>query len=510
MQNINKYILNIVILIFTLILFSCEKSNTPPNIIYILADDLGYGELGVYGQKIIETPHIDELANNGMIFTDHYSGSPVCAPSRSVFITGQHTGKTPIRGNDEWIERGDTWNYQAMFDDPSLEGQRPIPKNTITIAEVLKSAGYVTGMVGKWGLGAPNTEGTPNKQGFDFFYGYNCQRQAHTLFPMHLWRNEERDILNNKNIPPHANLKEGSNPNDESSYVDFHLNDYAPELMHNEALNFIDDNKDSPFFLYYASPLPHVPLQAPKKWINYYKRKFGDEKPYTGKSYFPSHSPRATYAAMISYLDEQVGDLIKKLKEINQLDNTLIIFTSDNGPTYTGGADTQYFDSANPFKTELGWAKGFVNEGGIRVPMIASWPTKIKPGSKSNQISAFQDMMPTFCDIIGIDVPLNIDGISIKPTLLGNFQKVTHEYLYWEFPAYKGQQAVRMGKWKGIRKNIFEGNMSIELYDISLDKQEQNNVAMIYPKIVEKISQIMIESHSPSPIIRFKFPQLGD
>jgi arylsulfatase len=510
MQNINKYILNIVILIFTLILFSCEKSNTPPNIIYILADDLGYGELGVYGQKIIETPHIDELANNGMIFTDHYSGSPVCAPSRSVFITGQHTGKTPIRGNDEWTERGDTWNYQAMFDDPSLEGQRPIPKNTITIAEVLKSAGYVTGMVGKWGLGAPNTEGTPNKQGFDFFYGYNCQRQAHTLFPMHLWRNEERDILNNKNIPPHANLKLGSNPNDESSYVDFHLNDYAPELMHNEALNFIDDNKDSPFFLYYASPLPHVPLQAPKKWINYYKRKFGDEKPYTGKSYFPSHSPRATYAAMISYLDEQVGDLIKKLKEINQLDNTLIIFTSDNGPTYTGGADTQYFDSANPFKTELGWAKGFVNEGGIRVPMIASWPTKIKPGSKSNQISAFQDMMPTFCDIIGIDVPLNIDGISIKPTLLGNFQKVTHEYLYWEFPAYKGQQAVRMGKWKGIRKNIFEGNMSIELYDISLDKQEQNNVAIIYPKIVEKISQIMIESHSPSPIIRFKFPQLGD
>ena len=510
MQNINKYISNIVILIFTLILFSCEKSNTPPNIIYILADDLGYGELGVYGQKIIETPHIDELANNGMIFTDHYSGSPVCAPSRSVFITGQHTGNTPIRGNDEWTERGDTWNYQAMFDDPSLEGQRPISKNTITIAEVLKSAGYVTGMVGKWGLGAPNTAGTPNKQGFDFFYGYNCQRQAHTLFPMHLWRNEERDILNNKNIPPHANLKEGSNPNDESSYVNFHLNDYAPELMHNEALNFIDDNKDSPFFLYYASPLPHVPLQAPKKWINYYKRKFGDEKPYTGKSYFPSHSPRATYAAMISYLDEQVGDLIKKLKEINQLENTLIIFTSDNGPTYTGGADTQYFDSANPFKTELGWAKGFVNEGGIRVPMIASWPTKIKPGSKSNQISAFQDMMPTFCDIIGIDIPPNIDGISIKPTLLGNFQKVSHKYLYWEFPAYKGQQAVRMGKWKGIRKNIFEGNMSIELYDISLDKQEQNNVAMIYPKIVEKISQIMIESHSPSPIMRFKFPQLGD
>ena len=333
-----------------------QPFNNKPNIIYILADDLGYGELGVYGQEIIETPHIDALANDGMLFTDHYSGSPVCAPSRSVFMTGQHTGHTPIRGNDEWKERGDTWNYQAMFDNPFLEGQRPIPDSTITIAEVLKSAGYSTGMVGKWGLGAPTTEGLPNKQGFDFFYGYNCQRQAHTLYPMHLWRNDERHLLSNKNVPPHVNLEDNADINDPLSYSDFELIDYAPELMHNEALNFIEKNQNNPFFLYYASPLPHVPLQAPKRWVDYYQSKIGSEEPYTGKSYFPNLTPRATYAAMISYLDEQVGDLIKKLKDIGQYENTLVIFTSDNGPTYAGGADTPFFDSAKPFKTEYGWA----------------------------------------------------------------------------------------------------------------------------------------------------------
>ena len=487
-----------------------QPFNNKPNIIYILADDLGYGELGVYGQEIIETPHIDALANDGMLFTDHYSGSPVCAPSRSVFMTGQHTGHTPIRGNDEWKERGDTWNYQAMFDNPFLEGQRPIPDSTITIAEVLKSAGYSTGMVGKWGLGAPTTEGLPNKQGFDFFYGYNCQRQAHTLYPMHLWRNDERHLLSNKNVPPHANLEDNTDINDPLSYSDFELIDYAPELMHNEALNFIDKNQNKPFFLYYASPLPHVPLQAPKRWVDYYQSKIGSEEPYTGKSYFPNLTPRATYAAMISYLDEQVGDLIKKLKDIGQYENTLVIFTSDNGPTYAGGADTPFFDSAKPFKTEYGWAKGFVHEGGIRVPMIASWPGRIKRGSRSNHISAFQDMMPTFCDIIGIPIPNNTDGISMKPTLFGKNQSNTHEYLYWEFPAYKGQQAVRMGKWKAIRRNIFDGNMKIELYDLNSDYREQNDVASAHPEIILKIKNFMVDSHTRSHLERFHFSQLGD
>ena len=504
---------SLVVLVFLLIGCDQQSKNKRPNIIYILADDLGYGELGVYGQKIIETPNIDALAKSGMIFTDHYSGSPVCAPSRSVFLTGQHTGHTPIRGNDEWTERGDTWNYQAMFDDSSLEGQRPIPDSTLTIAEVLKSSGYSTGMVGKWGLGAPMTEGVPNKQGFDFFYGYNCQRQAHTLYPMHLWRNEKRDILNNKNIAPHTDLEVAADPTDPNSYSNFELNEYAPELMHKEALQFIENNKEAPFFLYYASPLPHVPLQAPNKWVNYYNNKLGEEKPYTGKSnfsYFPNFTPRATYAAMISYLDEQVGDLVKKLKEIGQYNNTLIIFTSDNGPTYNGGTDTPFFNSAKPFKTEYGWAKGFVNEGGIRVPMIASWPGKIKNGSRSMLISAFQDMMPTFCDIAKISQPKNIDGISLLPTLLGTDQKQTHKYLYWEFPSYKGQQAVRMGKWKAIRRNIFDGNTDIELYNLEEDIQEQKNVADLYPEIISKIEIIMKDAHDPPIYNKFKFPQLGD
>ncbi len=504
---------SLVVLAFLLIGCDQQSKNKRPNIIYILADDLGYGELGAYGQKIIETPNIDALAKSGMIFTDHYSGSPVCAPSRSVFLTGQHTGHTPIRGNDEWTERGDTWNYQAMFDDPSLEGQRPIPDNTITIAEVLKSSGYSTGMVGKWGLGAPTTEGTPNNQGFDFFYGYNCQRQAHTLYPMHLWRNEKRDILNNKNIAPHTGLEMAADPTDPNNYLNFELNEYAPELMHKEALQFIENNKEAPFFLYYASPLPHVPLQAPKKWVDYYKSKLGEEKPYTGKSnfsYFPNFTPRATYAAMISYLDEQVGDLIKKLKDIDQYDNTLIIFTSDNGPTYNGGTDTPFFNSAKPFKTEYGWAKGFVNEGGIRVPMIASWPGKIKNGSSSMLISAFQDMMPTFCDIAKTSRPKNIDGISLLPTLLGADQNQIHKYLYWEFPSYRGQQAVRMGKWKAIRRNIFDGNTDIELYNLEEDIQEQKNVANFYPEIILRIETIMKDAHNPPLYDKFKFPQLGD
>ena len=493
-----------------MLLVSCGEKQNRPNIIYILADDLGYGELGVYGQELIETPHIDALAKTGMRFLQHYSGSPVCAPARSVLMTGQHSGHTHIRGNDEWTERGDTWDYEAMFDNPFLEGQRPLPDSIITVAEILQNAGYITGMVGKWGLGAPTTEGVPNKQGFDLFYGYNCQRQAHTLYPMHLWKNEVRDLLDNKMVPPHSNLKQGADPSDPASYNDFQLNDYAPELMHKEALNFIDENKEKSFFLYYASPLPHVPLQAPKRWVEYYQKKFGPEKPYIGKSYFPNPTPRATYAAMISYLDEQVGDIVAKLQDLGLYENTLIIFTSDNGPTYSGGADTPFFESAKPFKTERGWAKGYLHEGGIRVHMIASWPGHIEPNSKSDHLSAFYDVLPTMCEIIGLPIPDQTDGISLLPTLLNNSQKKKHEYLYWEFPAYNGQQAVRLGKWKGIRKDIFDGNLEVELYDLNNDIQEQNNLAPQYPEVVEKIEVIMKQEHIPSSLDKFKFSQLGD
>ena len=498
------------ILFCFLFIVSCGDEENRPNIIYFLADDLGYGELGAFGQEIIETPHIDKLAKSGMIFSQHYSGSPVCAPSRSVLMTGQHSGHTHIRGNDEWKERGDVWNYEAVFKNPLLEGQRPLLDSIVTIAEILQSAGYKTGTVGKWGLGAPETDGIPNKQGFDFFYGYNCQRQAHTLYPMHLWKNKEKHLLENKMISPHSGLINGANPNDPSSYKDFTLNDYAPELMHREALRFIDRNNKVPFFLFYASPLPHVPLQAPQRWVEYYQKIFGEEEPYTGKSYFPNLTPRATYAAMISYLDEQVGDVVAKLQDLGIYKNTLIIFSSDNGPTYTGGADTPYFDSAKPFRSDKGWAKGYLHEGGIRVPMVASWQGNILPNSISDHLSGFYDVMPTICDILDLPTPDHTDGISFLPILLNNEQKKKHEYLYWEFPGYNGQQAVRLGKWKGIRKNIFEGNLIVELYDLNNDIMEQNNIASQYPEVIKRIENIMKLEHIPSTLEQFKFVQLGD
>ncbi|NNF33171.1 MAG: arylsulfatase [Saprospiraceae bacterium] len=496
---------------FIFIFQSCNKNDPSekPNIIYILADDLGYGELGAYGQEIIKTPHIDALSEKGMIFTQHYSGAPVCAPARCVLLTGQHSGHAYVRGNDEWGERGKVWDYQAMSDNPFLEGQRPLPDSILTVAEMLQEAGYRTGMVGKWGLGAPTTEGVPNRQGFDFFYGYNCQRQAHTYYPMHLWKNEERDELDNKYVKLHANLEKGADPHDINSYDDFNLNEYAPELMHDEALKFIKRNKEDPFFLYYASPIPHLPLQAPQKWVDYYHQEFGEEEPFTGTSYFPCRYPRATYAAMISYLDEQVGELVSALRQMGQLDNTLIIFSSDNGPTYTGGADTPFFDSARPFRTEYGWGKGFTHEGGIRVPMIAHWPDIIQQGSRSDHISAFQDVYPTLCEIAGIEPKVSIDGISFYPELRGDEQE-KHDFLFWDFPEYGGQQAVRKGDWKAIRKDIKKGNMDVELYDLSSDVREENNIADQHPEVVEMMEEIMKNARTEPVIDRFKMESLGD
>ena len=307
----NKYLLFILISLSILSCSNNDKDNLP-NIVFILADDLGYGEIGILGQKKIETPNIDKLAKSGMILTDHYTGSPVCAPSRSILLTGLHSGNNPIRGNDEWKERGDVWSFKAMFDNPELEGQRPLPDSIVTIADILRSKGYKTGMFGKWGLGAPNTNSIPNNKGFDFFYGYNCQRQAHTFFPTHLWKNKERHILENR-IVNKGELPSNLDPNNEESYIKYNQKDYAPTLIHEEALKFIERNKDEKFFVYYASPIPHLPLQAPAIWVNYYREKFGEEKPYTGGSgYYPNQYPKATYAAMISYLDQQVGELVKK------------------------------------------------------------------------------------------------------------------------------------------------------------------------------------------------------
>lgn len=492
-----------------------NKVNKRPNIIYILADDLGYGDLGCYGQTKIETPNIDKLAKEGMTFTQHYSGAPVCAPSRCVLLTGKHTGHAQIRGNDEWTERGDVWNYYAQVNDSTLEGQRPLNAGTVNIASLLKDAGYRTGIVGKWGLGAPHTHSTPLQMGFDFFVGYNCQRQAHTYYPVHLYKNDKRLYLGNDTIPPTKKLEEGADPYQAASYADFNLQSYSADVMFEELQQFVIDNDPSqtgqPFFMYWATPLPHVPLQAPKRWINYYVSKFGEEEPYLGnKDYFPQRYPKAAYAAMISYMDEQVGMLIKQLKTMGLYENTLIIFTSDNGPTFNGGTNSPWFNSGGPFKSEYGWGKCFVHEGGIRVPMIASWPGCIEPGTKTDHVSAFWDVLPTFCELVNSPKPVDADGISFLPTLMGNRPQKEHDYLYWEFPELKGEQAVRIGDWKAIRKNIKDGNLVIELYNLKTDPQELNNVARDYPEIVKKIEKIMKLAHVRSENSRFQLKALGD
>jgi len=511
----------VLIWLFVVVIGACTgeerevpEANAPPNIIYILADDLGYGELGSYGQEKIETPYLDTLAREGMRFTQHYSGSPVCAPSRGVILTGLHTGHADIRGNDEMGDRGDVWDFVAMSEDPNLEGQRPLPSGTRTVGRLLQHAGYRTGFVGKWGLGGPLTEGIPNQQGFDFFFGYNCQRQAHTYYPVHLWRNRERVALDNEMVPPHTPLEEGADPNDPASYARFALKEYAPDLLLDEALRFIERNRDRRFFLEFASPIPHLPLQAPERWVKHYQEKLGPEEPSTSKSYFPNRTPRATYAAMISTLDEQVGRLMAQLDELGLTESTLIIFTSDNGPAWVdlmwGGADSAFFDSARPFRSDRGRGKGSVYEGGIRVPMIARWPGRIAAGATSDHVSAFWDVLPTLCEFGGAPVPDDIDGLSFAPVLLGHdASQPGHEFLYWEFPSYGGQQAVRAGRWKGIRRDIFDGNLDLELYDLENDLEEID-LAKERPDVVARIEAIMEREHTPSPIERFQFEALGD
>ena len=485
-----------------------QKEDTKPNIIYILADDLGYGELGCYGQQKIETPNIDQLAKEGMMFMQHYSGSAVCAPSRSVLLTGKHSGHSDIRNNSGWGSRGDVWNIFAMLKDSTLEGNLPMQENTITIANLLQNVGYKTGMSGKWGLGAPHTNSIPTKKGFDFFIGYNCQRIAHTYYPPFLYKNDKRLYLNNEAIALSEKFPKDKDPLDEKSYARYTQPDYAPDVMYNEMENFIVENKDNPFFFYWASLIPHVALQAPRHWVDYYVEKFGDEEPYMGDAgYYPHRYPHAAYAAMISYLDENVGKLVAKLKELGVYDNTIIIFTSDNGPTFNGGTDAQWFESAGILGSEKRKIKASFDDGGIRVPMIASWPDKISPGTKTNHISAFWDVMPTLCEIAKIDIPKDIDGISMLPTLLGEEGQEEHDVLYWELGR---NQAVRMGKWKGVRKNGIEELGTIELYNLDSDIREDDNVAQDFPEIVAQIKIIMQNEHEQAVISAFKQKVLGD
>jgi arylsulfatase A-like enzyme len=487
-----------------------QGSIIKPNIIYILADDLGYGDLGIYGQRRIETPNIDRLGEEGIIFTQHYTSSPVCAPARCMLLTGKHSGNAYVRANDEWPERGEVRDYLAMLADSTLEGQRPLPAGTLTIGNILQQAGYKTAIVGKWGLGAPHTESIPTKMGFDFFYGYNCQRQAHTYYPLHLYRNENREYLNNDTLRPHTDLNPGDDPYDLKSYERFTSNEYTPDLMFDEITAFVNDNRNNPFFLYWATPIPHLPFQAPQEWVDYYVDKFGDEEPFHGRNYFPHRYPIACYAAMVSYLDDQVGKLVTQLKELGIYENTLIIFTSDNGPATRGdGKNIAWFNSAGPFWSIGGRIKGSLYEGGIRVPMIASWPGVIKPGTVSHHISAFHDVMPTFSEIAGMGIPEETDGISFLPELKGEKQ-VSHDFMYWEYPASGGQQAVRIGNWKAIRRNMHEGNEIFQLFDLAHDPGETFDVAGNHPDIIQKVNEIASREHTTPINPRYRIGVLGD
>ncbi|MBT8183418.1 MAG: arylsulfatase [Eudoraea sp.] len=516
-MRITRYIFFFVIVLLTAACGSADKKKVEttaevgkPNIIYILADDLGYGELGVYGQEKIETPNLDALAKEGMLFTQHYTSAPVCAPARYMLMTGQHSGRAHIRGNEEWAERGDVWDYIAMAKDSVLEGQRPMPANTVTLPIKLKEVGYTTGMIGKWGLGAPHTHSIPTIMGFDFFYGYNCQRQAHTYYPLHLYKNEKRVHLANDTIPPNTPLADGADPQDPLSYANYNLTDYAPELMFEELTAFVDRSKEKPFFLYWATPIPHVAIQAPEHWVNYYIKKFGKERPYLGgkgkgAGYFPHKNPRAGYAAMISYLDENVGKLVNQLKAAGIYENTLIIFTSDNGPSFAGGADPEWFQSAQPFEGTFGRGKGFVYEGGIRVPMIASWPNRIKAGTTTDHISVHYDVMETLAELTGFEAPDN-DGTSFLPTLLSEEDQEEHEFLLWEFPEYGGQLAIRMGDWKVVMQQLKseKDSATLELYNLETDPTEQNDLAAAYPEIIQKAATIFRREHRNATINKFR------
>lgn len=462
-----------------------DEAKRPPNVIYLLADDLGYAELGCYGQKWIKTPNIDRIASEGIRFTQHYSGNAVCAPSRCCVMTGKHPGHAYIRNN------GDPKHLQHLKSKFGWEfpGQNPIPDNEVTIAEMLKQKGYATGAMGKWGLGHFGTTGDPNKQGFDLFYGFNCQRHAHNHYPKFLWRNDKREVL-----PGNDRTLNGKT--------------YSQDKFTEVALEFVNANKDRPFFLYMPFAIPHLSIQVPEESLAQYKGKIPEED-YVHRGYLKHPFPRAGYAAMVSHMDRDVGKIMALVKKLGLDYNTLILFSSDNGPTFRrlGGSDSDFFKSAGPFRG----LKGSLYEGGVRVPLVARWPGKIKPGSVSDHISAFWDIMPTIAEITGTKAPENIDGISLAPTLLGKTdEQKQHEYLYWEFRAYGGQQAVRLGKWKGARQNILRKNnrnpLTLELYDLSKDPGEQNDVAAENPDVVQRIRNIMRQARIESKL--FPFPPI--
>ena len=474
-------------------LAACEPSapQQPPNIIYFLADDLGYGEVGAYGQALIQTPHIDRLAANGLRFTQHYSGSPVCAPSRCTLLTGRHTGHCYVRDNFEL----------GGFADEEEHGQLPLRKDSFTLGRMLQEVGYATAIIGKWGLGGPGSSGVPNQQGFDFFYGYLDQKQAHNYYPTHLWRNTVWDTLRNEYFHPHQRF-EGDDLHDPAAYDRYKGLDYAPHLMMEEAKTFIRSNADQPFFLYLPHVVPHLALQVPDEALSQYDGVF-EEEPYPGgQGYLPHIRPTSAYAAMISDMDDHLGQLMALLEELGLTDNTLVLFSSDNGPTYVGSVDVELFNSSGGLRG----GKGEVYEGGIRVPMIAHWPGHIAPGTVTHHVSAFWDIIPTVADLTGITLTEKVDGVSFLPVLMGEEEPAPSE-MYWEYHgrSWNGAQAARIGDWKGVRLGGHrDAEAPIALYNLTEDPTESQDVSEDHPDIVAQIDAIM-RSRSPSTVARWSF-----
>jgi len=425
-----------------------DAAESRPNLIYVVADDLGYGDLGCYGQQVIQTPHLDALAAEGMRFTDHYAGSTVCRPSRIVFLTGMHTGHTPVRANSQ---------YQLQPDD-------------LTVAELLQSVGYLTGGVGKWALGGVGSTGHPNRQGFDFWYGYLDQSEAHNYFPEQLFRNEQAETLPGNKI--------GS-----ERRVSIQRTTYSHDRMADEAFDFIRQNRDGPFFLNCAFTIPHANNEG--------GRATGDGMEIPDHGIYAERTwpnPEKGQAAMITRLDRDMGRMVALIRELGIERQTLVLFTSDNGPHQEGGHEMEYFDANGPlrgFKRDL-------YEGGVRVPMIAWWPGMISPGTVSDHPSAFWDLLPTACELADVETPEHVDGISFLPTLLGKEQP-KHEYLYWEIGE---KTAIRSGHWKAVRT---AADRPFELYDLTKDPGEQHDLAGDRADVVARLSEMAAEAHVDLP-----------
>ena len=442
-----------------------QEEHMPLNVIYILADDLGYGDIGCYGQKLIKTPHLDEMASQGMLFTQYYAGCTVSAPSRASLMTGLHTGHTLIRGN-----KG-----------VKPEGQMPMPEGTYSLGKLFQSCGYATGVFGKWGLGFPGSSSEPGKMGFDEFYGYNCQSLAHSYYPDYLWHNQAKVVF--------------------PENVDNGRKTYSHDLIHRQALQFIKDHRSQPFFAMLTYTLPHAEMNLPHDSIyQLYEDKF-EEQPYDKPgSYYRSEKPHASFAAMVSRLDMYVGDILAELKRLGLDKNTVVFFTSDNGPHQEGGADPAFFNSSGPLRG----IKRDLYEGGIRVPLVVWAPKLVKAGSSSDHVCAFWDMMPTFAELIGGTIPEKGDGISFLPTLLSKEGQKKHDYLYWEFHEQGGRQAIRKGNWKLIRQGISSPNGSwLELYNLKEDVHEDTNLIEKQENIAMELDKLMNQVRVQSEIFNF-------